>query len=228
LKDGSERVLIDGFYDDVRPPTASQVALLDALPGDEAAEKVLYDVSEFAGGITGDEWRKAVFSPTCTINGLIAGYQGEGAMAIIPRRAIAKLDFRLVPGQDPATVLTRLERHLHVSGFEDVRVRPMHGYRPATVDPELPFVRTVVASAADVYEQPPVIYPIIGGSGPVDAVVNELNTPVVIGVGIDRPGASTHGPNEHIYLSEFRRGTKHMASLLERLAQSWSASGRAA
>jgi acetylornithine deacetylase/succinyl-diaminopimelate desuccinylase-like protein len=222
LKDRSERVLIDGFYDGASPPTASQVALLNALPDDEAGEKELYGVGEFAGGVTGDAWRKAVFTPTCTINGLMAGYQGEGSLGIIPHRALAKLDFRLVPGQNPDDVIPRLRRHLDANGFEDVAVRSAGGFRPAaTVDPQLPFVKTVVASTADVYSQSPVVYPMVGGSGPVDVIVNELGTPVVVGVGIDRPGASTHGPNEHIYLAEFERGTKHMVSVLEHLAQLW-------
>lgn len=222
LKDASERVLIDGFYDDVLPPTPSQRALLDALPDTEADEKRLYGVRRFAGGLEGDAWRRAVFLPTCTINGIASGFQGEGSMAVIPRRAVAKLDFRLVPGQDPERILRLLRRHLDAHGFDDVHVRSGGGMRPAaTVDPELPFVRTVIGSAAELYPQPPVVHPLIGGSGPLDLVVGELQTPVVIGVGIDRPGTLGHAPDEHVWIDELVRGTKHMATLLERLARLW-------
>lgn len=222
LKDPSDRVRIDGFYDSVRPPSNSQLALLDALPDGEAAERELYGIREFAGGLTGPALRRAVFAPTCTINGLTSGYQGVGSMAVVPRRAIAKLDFRLVPGQQPSEVVEQLRRHLDAEGFDDVQVQVVGGMRPAsTVEPDLPFVQTVIASTDEVYRKPPVVYPIIGGSGPVDVISGELGTPVVVGVGIDHPGASMHNPDEHIYINDFVRGTKHMVTLLERLAELW-------
>jgi acetylornithine deacetylase/succinyl-diaminopimelate desuccinylase-like protein len=222
LKDPAEHVLIDGFYERVLAPTPRQLELLRALPDTEAADKRLYGVRELAGDFTAEAARTAVFMPTCSINGVTAGFQGTGSMAVLPRRATAKLDFRLVPDQHPEEVLAQLRRHLEARGFGDVRVRSIGGLRhPATVDPELPFVRTVIDSASAVYTQPPVVHPLIGGSGPFDLVVGELDTPVVCGVGIDRPGTLGHAPDEHIYVEELARGTKHMASLLEQLAALW-------
>ncbi len=222
LKDPAERILIKGFYDDVRPPSDAQLELLEQLPDSEEDDRAEFAVKRFAGGLTGSALRRAIFEPTCTINGISAGYEGAGPMAIVPHRATAKLDFRLVPNQAPAAVVDALRRHLKEHGFADIRLRAGTGTRPAIVDPGIPFVRTVIASAADVYEQEPVVRPLTGGSGPLDLFVNDLAIPVVIGVGIDRPGTRAHAPDEHLCLDEFVRGTKHLASLLERLAATWS------
>jgi acetylornithine deacetylase/succinyl-diaminopimelate desuccinylase-like protein len=223
LKDQSERIQIDGFYDRVRPPTPAQLALLDGLPDSDADERAQFAVERFAGDLAGVARRRAVLLPTCTINGLTAGHQGEGPMAIVPHRATARLDFRLVPDQQPDEVVAALRRHLSRRGFDDVRVRPGFGSRPAAVDPDDPFVRTVIDSAVEVYQQEPIVHPLIGGSGPLDLFIYDLGVPVVIGVGVDRPGGRAHAPDEHVHLEELERGTKHMAALLERLAWKWAA-----
>jgi acetylornithine deacetylase/succinyl-diaminopimelate desuccinylase-like protein len=97
LKDENERILIPGFYDDVRPISELNLELLRDLPDLEAHLRQTFGVRGFVNNLSGFELRKAVFNPTCNIQGITTGYQGLGSKTAIPARAAAKLDFRLVP-----------------------------------------------------------------------------------------------------------------------------------
>lgn len=219
LKDSQERILIPGFYDDVVPPSARDMALLAALPDESAQLRQMFQLSGFLRGTTGgvDLLRQAVFEPTCTICGLTAGYQGPGSKTVLPARASAKIDFRLVPHQDPEDILAKLRAHLDAQGFGDVHIRYLGGGRPAKIDPDDPFVQLTAAAATEVYGQPPIIEPIIGGSGPLYPFVDILKLPVV-SAGIGYPGSNAHAPNENMDLHNFRQGIRHTARILARFA----------
>jgi acetylornithine deacetylase/succinyl-diaminopimelate desuccinylase-like protein len=218
LKGPDERILIDGFYDDVAEPSRRQLELLAALPSRERQARQTFGVRTFAGGLTGARWNEYLLMPTCTINGLSAGFEGDGSMMIIPARATAKIDFRLLPGQDPADVVAKLRRHLDAHGFDDVAVARGDGTRAAAADPDHPFVRLCAAATREVYGVEPVLYPYAGGSGPVELFLREL-TPAVMDAGLAYPGCCVHAPNEHFRLEDFRRGTMLVARILERFAQ---------
>src|ERR1700694_1335924 len=99
LKGTDERVLIRGFYDAVRPPTAQEEELLKAMPKGAADISEEFGLGDLLGGVT--DVNRAYFSPTANIAGIGAGYQGEGSKTVIPARASAKVDFSFVPDQDP-------------------------------------------------------------------------------------------------------------------------------
>lgn len=212
LKDQQERILIPGFYDDVRPPTTRQRELLAALPSQEEQEKTRHGITRLAGDLSGQALKEAVFLPTCTINGLWSGYQGEGSKAIIPATASCKLDFRLVPEQDPQQVVRQLRAHLDAQGFQDIELLVRPGTRAAMTDPDDPFVQLAVQAARAVYGKEPVVSPISGGSGPYDIVQEHLHPPIV-DVGVAHPGCLVHAPNEHIRLDYWVLGTRHMARI---------------
>nr|MBA3377042.1 M20/M25/M40 family metallo-hydrolase [Actinomycetota bacterium] len=105
LKDERDRITVDGLMDHVRPPSAADLALLEALPYDEDEVKRIHGISAFVRGLSGTELkRKHFFEPTCTICGLTSGYQGEGSKTVLPAVASAKVDFRLVPDLTPELV----------------------------------------------------------------------------------------------------------------------------
>ncbi|HEU5437970.1 MAG TPA: M20/M25/M40 family metallo-hydrolase, partial [Ktedonobacterales bacterium] len=169
IKGPDERIKIPGFYDTAAPPTESDLRLLDEMPSLEEHARRTYDVREFAGGHTGDAYKRAVYNPTANIAGFGSGWQGQGSKTVTPAEALAKMDFRLVPGQDPQDVLAKLRAHLDAQGFSDVEVRYLGGERAGTTPPEEPFVQLTVETAAQVYDQPVVVKPLIGGSGPMHA-----------------------------------------------------------
>ena len=104
-------------------------------------------ITRLAGDLSGQALKEAVFLPTCTTNGLWSGYQGEGSKAIIPAEAGCKLDFRLVPEQDPQQVVRQLRAHLDAQGFQDIELLVRPGTRAAFTDPDDPFVQLALSAA---------------------------------------------------------------------------------
>lgn len=91
LKAPDERVLIPGFYDRVRPPSAADMAALERIPLDDEELLADFGIPQFLGGLHGIERLKAhLFNPTCTICGLVSGYTGEGSKTVLPSEARAK------------------------------------------------------------------------------------------------------------------------------------------
>ena len=220
LKDRDERVLIPGFYDAVVPPSPRDMQLLAALPDESQQHRATYGVKRFLKDLSGVELRREeVLVPTCTIYGLNSGYQGPGSKTVLPARASAKVDFRLVPDQDPADIVAKLRGHLDAQGFDDVRVEFVGGEKPGRTDPDDPFIALVLDAARDVYDLPPLVWPMIGGSGPNHAFIEHLGVPIVT-LGGGYPGSRAHAPDENLRVTDFVRGIKHMARVLVALGQS--------
>jgi acetylornithine deacetylase/succinyl-diaminopimelate desuccinylase-like protein len=190
--------------------------LLAALPEVADEYKSRYGLNGFLKDLEGGvELRRAeVFEPTCTICGLTAGYQGPGSKTVLPARASAKVDFRLVPNQTPKQVLSQLREHLDAEGFADVQITFHGGEPPGRTDPDHPFVQLVVKAAEDVYEEPVRIKPLIGGSGPNHVFLHELDLPIATS-GISYPGTQAHAPNENVRLDLYLKGAKHIVRILK-------------
>ncbi|MBI1800819.1 MAG: M20/M25/M40 family metallo-hydrolase [Chloroflexi bacterium] len=219
IKDSRERVLIPGFYDDVEQPTARDMELLANLPDSSGDMRRRYGVQEFLKGLQpGTELRReAVMVPTCTISGLTAGYQAKGTKTVLPARASAKVDFRLVPHQSPDDIVEKLRKHLQAHGFGDVQVELLSGEKPARTDPDHPFIKLVADTALEVYDQEMSISPMAGGSGPNHAFVHYLHVPIG-SAGVSYPGSQVHAPNENMRLDLFVKGAQHTAHIIQRFA----------
>jgi acetylornithine deacetylase/succinyl-diaminopimelate desuccinylase-like protein len=216
LKGADGRINLPGHYDKVRPPSQRDRDLMAALPEIADEYKNRYGVEYFLKGITGGVELKLeeVFEPTCTICGLNSGYQGEGSKTVLPARASAKIDFRLVPDQHPDDVLKSLRSYLDSLGFTDVQIINHGGVPPARTDPDHPFVQLVVEAAREVYGCPMDIVPMIGGSGPNYAFQHHLDLPIVTS-GLGYPGTQAHAPNENIRLDLYLKGAKHILRILK-------------
>jgi acetylornithine deacetylase/succinyl-diaminopimelate desuccinylase-like protein len=203
----------------VRPPSQRDIELMRALP--EVAEEYLsrYGIDRFLKGLTGglDLRIAEVFEPTCTICGLTSGYQGPGSKTVLPARASAKIDFRLVPDQTPEVVLRLLRAHLDAEGFQDVKITFIGGEAPGRTDPDDPFVQLVVSSAKDVYGVPMQVSPMIGGSGPNHVFIEALKVPIVT-AGVGYPGTQAHAPNENVRLDLYLKGARHIARIISAFA----------
>jgi acetylornithine deacetylase/succinyl-diaminopimelate desuccinylase-like protein len=216
LKGRDEKIRIPGFYDDVKPPTQRDIDLMALLP-DEAEEfRTRYGIQEFLGGVKGglDLALQEVFQPTCTICGLTSGYQGPGSKTVLPAKASAKIDFRLVPDQRPEKIVELLRAHLDREGFSDVKVQVLGGEAPAKTDPDDPFVKLVVDTSAEIYGEPMQIVPMSGGSGPNAAYIDHLHLPVV-SAGPGHPDAQGHAPNENMRIDQYMKATRHITRILK-------------
>lgn len=215
LKGPDERIRIPGYYDPVQPPTARDRELVARLPdlGDEYRKQ--YGLKSFVRGLTGGpELRIAeTFEPTCTICGLTSGYQGAGSKTVLPARASAKVDFRLVPDLTPAFVLEKLRAHLDAEGFADVQIEFLGGNPAGRTDPDDPFLKLVSETAEPVYGVPMTMVPMIGGSGPNHCFIHELKVPVAC-AGLGHPDTRAHAPDENIRIDLYLKHAKHVARLL--------------
>ena len=219
LKDQDERILIPGFYENIVPPSERDLAMLAAQPDEEKELKETYGIGGFLKGLTGVELRReAVFVPTCTICGVTTGYQGPGSKTVLPAEASAKVDFRLVPDQDPTDIVAKLRKHLDAHGFSDIDIHQHGGGKPARVNPDDPFIAICTETAEEVYGKKVTIAPIIGGSGPMHPFVHVLKVPIGA-AGLGYPGGRAHAPDENFRLDDFVKGARHTARILARFSE---------
>jgi acetylornithine deacetylase/succinyl-diaminopimelate desuccinylase-like protein len=220
LKDSQERILIPGFYDKVKQPSGRDIELLAALDDPAEDYKSRYGVPYFTKGLTGgvDLNVEQIFSPTCTICGLTSGYQGPGSKTVLPARASAKVDFRLVPDQDPRDILKKLRAYLDKHGFTDVQITDLGSDPAARTDPDHPFIQLVAKLAEEVYEMPMKLIPMSGGSGPNHPFVHDLGLPVAT-AGLGYPDTKAHAPNENIRVDLYLKHARHMARIIKEIAK---------
>ncbi len=217
LRDAAGRVLVDGFYDRVRPSTEAETRFVEAAPREDDAVGAAIGVDRFLGGATGAEWhRRLQLEPAINVNGVHGGYGGPGMKTVLPAEASAKLDVRLVPDQDPDEIVTLIRAHLDRHGFGAVEAtvaeRPE---RPARVDPTHPWVQHAAAALEEAYGTPAVVTVSSGGSGPLHPFVDTLGLPVVM-LGVGYPQGRAHAPDEHVRWTDVERGTFATVRTLER------------
>jgi acetylornithine deacetylase/succinyl-diaminopimelate desuccinylase-like protein len=214
LKGPDERIRIPGFYDDVRPPDERDRAMLAAWDYDETGQLAEIGMERFVLGLTGEALKeKLLFQPTCNVCGFHAGYGGPGVKTVLPAEATAKLDFRLVPDQDPYDLLEKLRAHLDAQGFDDIDIDAEGPEFPARTDPGDPLVGAVVAAARQAYDTEPVVKPLMAATGPMYELCQRWGLPAA-GAGIGWAGSRGHSPNENVRLDDLRQGIRHIALIL--------------
>jgi acetylornithine deacetylase/succinyl-diaminopimelate desuccinylase-like protein len=220
LKDDSGRVLVPGHYDRVRPATPAEEAALEALPLDLVEN--LHEqagVARFMGGVAGRAAiRQWLLTPTCTVCGIWGGYTGAGSKTVLPRAASAKVDFRLVPDQDPHEVARSVRRHLDAHGYTDVATTVLGAEFPWRSDLGHPFVGLVRRAAADATGREVLVLPTSAGTGPMHDVGPVLNLPIV-GVGDGYWDSRVHAPDENIRAADFQETIRIVARIVERFAE---------
>lgn len=197
VADDGHTPAIDGWFENVRPLTERQKELIAegaALnPEDEA--KALLGVGRWIDDepyVTSLE--RFLSQPTVNIQGLIAGYTGPGGKTVLPGRAEAKLEFRLVPAMTKDEAVSKLKAHLAKRGFDDVQVTVSGGYGPNETDEDSVLIRAQKA-LFDEKGIPYSIRPRNAGSWP-GVIFNgpPLNLPASQ-FGLSR-GGGAHAPNE--------------------------------
>lgn len=221
LHDAHGRVQIPGFYEDVVPLTAEERAGFAALPFDE--RQFFASVGTEAG------WGEAGFScierrwarPTCDVNGMTAGYQGEGPKTIIPAWASAKITCRLVPNQDPQRLTRSLETFLRQQLPPGCRLEFMeqHGCPGFVANPNSPYMDAAKHAIQEAFGTPPVLIR-EGGSIPVVGTLKQILGIDTLLLGWGQNTDNLHSPNEHFSIADFHRGTLASAILWNRLSSS--------
>lgn len=159
VSDDGNTVTLDGFHDTVRPPTAAEEAAVVTLAETFSIEpfRQLWQVDRFLDEeTTFGLLRRYFFTPTLNIDGIWGGYTGLGSKTVLPHKATAKLDMRLVPNQGKDEILANLRRHLDERGFADLDVRLLGGGEWSQTAPDAPIVRAAVAGLRDLGVEPEV------------------------------------------------------------------------
>lgn len=219
LKGPDEQVIVEGFEDDVVPPSDTDLRWLARTRRNEEAHLRELGLQQYLLGLTGVQLGvKSLFRPTCTICGLASGYQGPGSKTVLPKVASAKVDFRLVPRQDPDKILAAVRAHLEKHGFGDIEVIT-HSAEPAARTPlDAPIAEVLIETAREIYAVEPSVSPTQAGSGPMHWLVHELGIPTgSIGVGWHK--ANNHAPNESIRVEDYFENLKHVVLLMARFAE---------
>jgi acetylornithine deacetylase/succinyl-diaminopimelate desuccinylase-like protein len=210
-----DTIVVPGYYDAIRKPSLEEQRLVNGMAGSwverEAQVMKALGVSRWVAGRSGrDSLMDYLFLTTLNVDGIWAGYTGEGVKTILPHKATAKIDSRLVPDQDPDEALALIRKHLDARGFGDLEIRKLSGYPPAQTSVASPLVRAAIG----VYNRhgaSPAVTPRLAGSAPYYVFTDVLGLPLVAGgLGF---GTGAHAPNEFMVV-EPKAGSK-VAGLAE-------------
>lgn len=192
---------IDGWFDNVRPLTAREKELIAATAkaSSESEAKLALGVKAW---INDEPWEKSMerlaSQPTLNIQGLVAGYTGQGGKTVLPGRAEAKLECRLVPNQTAKEAETKLRAHLKKRGFGDIEVNVSGGYDPTETAEDSRVIRAqqAVYTRAGV---PQTLYPRLAGSWP-GSVFTQPPVSLAAGQFGLGHGSGAHAPNEYFVI----------------------------
>lgn len=224
VRDVAGNIAIDNFAAHVAAPSADDVHAVRNIELDEVALRHEFRIKHWARGLTGRALaREYILGPTCTICSLDAGHTDAGAKTVVPGRAVARLDFRLVPDLTPELTRDLVRAHLDRRGFTDIEIVELAAAR-VTKSRADSFVAQAAADAAiETYGAPPVVYPLDPASGPVSAVCEAAgrgDEPApLVSFGISYAGSNPHGPDENIRIEDFLQGVKYFGRVIYQLGQ---------
>lgn len=201
------RLTIPGVYERVRQVSTEERAYMARVGIDDT--QILRDAGITRGwgehGFT--HYERITIRPALTVTGIVGGYRGSGPKAVIPARSVAKLDFRLVPDQDPTEIERLFRQHIARTAPPTVRTTI---HRHFLVKPVLINRRhTAISAARAAYHRGFGAQPVflrMGGTIPVVSLFQQLlGVPVVL-MGFALPDDRLHGPNEKFHLPNFHNG----------------------
>ncbi len=220
LKDRDGRVKVPGFYDAVVELDADARARLAGLP---FTEQQVLDITgtkslhgEAGYTVTERVWNR----PTLDVNGLWAGFQGEGSKTIIPAHAHAKVSMRLVADQDPNTLFERFTAFVEEVCPPGVTatVQNLGTGRPVRTPLDHPVTRAAAEALEATFGRPP-LFVGSGGSIPVAEMFDhQLGLPVVL-MGFANPDDHAHAPNEAMLLANYETGIRTICVLWDILGE---------
>ena len=217
LKDAKGKILIPGFYDDVKKPSAAELKAWKSLPFDEEEYRKKEVGSEV---LTGEEKFSVLYRtwarPTLEVHGMPGGFVAPGAKTVIPAKASAKVSMRLVPDQNPEDILKKYTDFVAQLTPKGIKTSiKVHSKGPAiVVGTNNPYVKASTQALHEIWGKD-TVYTRSGGSIPIVAqFANDLKIPSVM-MGFGLPDDNLHAPNEKFHIPNFHRGIESIARFFE-------------
>ncbi|HLW34374.1 MAG TPA: M20/M25/M40 family metallo-hydrolase [Chthoniobacterales bacterium] len=185
-------------YPQPRPITSEERAMIERVSKvrSEAQAKKQFSTQHWIDDLPWDKANERLESqPTVNIEGLVGGYTGQGGKTILPHRAVAKIDMRLVPDMKATEALSALKAHLAKHGFGDIEVNMTGGYDPTSTSPDSPLIKAQVST----YKQfgiDPLLWPRNAGSYPGYVFTGEPLKLAAGHFGLGH-GSGAHAPDEY-------------------------------
>jgi len=228
MKNDAGRVLVRGFATDVPPLAPAERALLDAVSQDDA--RLLQTFGIAAPERPDLSVQEALQFPTLNVRGMQSAFVGDQARTIIPDRAVAELDVRLVQGTPAESLVARIVEHVRAQGYNLVDADPddatraaydriarvatgsamMPAFRTSTLLPES---RLLIETLTATWGEPPACIRNAGGTVPIAPFIAALGCPAILApiVNFDN---NQHEENENLRLGHLFRGIVTYAALL--------------
>jgi len=221
LKDSKGKVLIPGFYKDVKAPSKDELKAWKRLPFNEEH----YRKTEVGSKVlTGEPGYSVLYRtwarPTLEVHGMPGGFVAPGAKTVIPAKASAKVSMRLVPNQDPVKIIKLVRRHLTKLCPPTVRmeIQSGHGAEPYLVSPKSPQAQAALRALKSAFGREPILMR-EGGSIPIVNVFKKTLGADALLVGLALPDDNAHSPNEKFDLGCFAKGQLMSAHLWRELTR---------
>jgi len=218
LHDAEGRVQIPGFYDDVETWDPETLQGIRELPFSVERFREGVGAPRLHGEVGWSPLEQLWARPTCEVNGLLAGYTGEGAKTVLPAQAMAKVSFRLVPNQRSERVVQLFQEHVHrvAPPWVSVEVVNLHGGEAWKATPSGPFF----AAAKEALRATFGVEPVLTGEGGSIPIVPEferiLGAPALL-LGFALPGCNMHAPDEWFPEAHLELGVRSLLEFYDRL-----------
>jgi acetylornithine deacetylase/succinyl-diaminopimelate desuccinylase-like protein len=219
IRDENGTITIKNWHEDIRDFSAEELECIKQEDFDISDFKKNYGLSNIFNENDTEKMKKAsVGGVTSNISGLFSGYIGEGSKTVLPSKAMAKLDFRLVPEMKPEKQFELLRDHFDSNGFKDIQLKFLSGEPACRIPVNNEFVKLVEASALEEFGK--VIKSISSaGTGPMWYFNNILKCPCV-GIGCTYKYSRIHSPNEFVRIDLIKKTTKCIGNIIERFGKS--------
>jgi acetylornithine deacetylase/succinyl-diaminopimelate desuccinylase-like protein len=210
-EDGNDPA-IDGWFEHVKPLTERQTQIIadNVAATNEADVKRLLGVQHWVRDLSyRDALERLASQPTVNIEGMFAGYTGPGGKTILPSKATAKLDLRLVPDQTAADCEAKLKAHLERRGYGDIEVKFTGGYDPTQTDEH----SSLIKASTSVYEHlgmPVSLSPRLAGSWP-GCIFTGAPVSLPAGHFGTGHGSRAHAPDEYYVIESSNPAVQGMA-----------------
>src|SRR4030043_449961 len=218
LVDNTQRITIQGFYDNVALPCKTDMELLKKLEETFDEKAFLKEMKAlcFKYRVKGVQLlKKGLYEPIINIDGIHAGYYGKGTKTVLPRSATAKLDIRFGPNMEPEEVIEKFKKHLIQKGYEDIEVTVRDNYTWSKTDFNEEIVQNFIASYRE-FGRNPEIWPMATWAAPYFVFSRILRIPVVSG-GLGH-GGRQHNPDEYMTVEGLRDFEKFVVTFLYKLS----------